>query len=423
MKSSVSKLIKCVCAVFCGLATLAGIINTISPSPSDSRTENLVLTVIFLVFTILLIRSIYKESSAQRDVGVLTSANNRPGEKGSTPRSGQGKMHPDAPTLDSPVLPVSVHKQHTEQKAPAANRDVLAGPFKHIPQEVFQLLWFANGPFQNYFKAPEATIFDFMGFSVQIGGTNVGEEPSAIDIELPLSSIPAVPTPLNYYPSYGALSPQQRTAYLMWLVDITAPIDIGYVFIFYYGLERHLFFGNSEAALAAILVLRSFHFNSSFQTYSGDAILLYALTYKRPEILQHLDLQQVSLDLRLFASAISQHCLTAQDIMAAHKKFSFENTRYIKAEPALFVSTLEDMLLEKTGKRELEISLDDFRSAKGTFTLALANYSLLPAQRFLSLPDISTAPVIHDRIYALLVGTHESVKVKLRELRKQSKSR
>lgn len=247
-------------------------------------------------------------------------------------------------------------------------------------------------------------------------------EPSAIDVDLPVSFDFAAPTPLGYYPSYEALTPQERAAYLNWLIDITTPIDIGYVFIFYYGLERHLFFGNSDAALAAILVLRKFHDNKSFQSYSEDTILLYALIHKKPEVLQHLDTQHLSLDLRLFASATIRHCLTAQDIIAAHKKFSFENARYIKAEPELFLSTLEDLLFEKVGKREFEIGLDDLRSARGAFTFAPANYSLLPTQRFLSLPDVSTARRVHSSISPLLIETHESVKVKLREMRKQSKN-
>ena len=302
-----------------------------------------------------------------------------------------------------------------------ADQNALASQLKRIPHEVVDLLWFLNGPFQNYKQDSVDWGFGPAGQFLHVKSIYACE-PSAIDVNLPLSLSVSSPTPLGYYPSYESLTPQQRTAYLNWLVDITAPIDIGYVFIFYYGLERHLFFGNANAALAVIFVLRSFHDNKSFQAYSGDAILLYALAHKRPEILQQLDIQQLSPDLRLFASAVGQHCLTAQDIVAAHKKFSFENTRYIKAEPELFLSTLENLLLERTGKSVFEISLDDLQSAKGTFTLALANYSLLPAQRFLSLPDISTAPRVQDRVYALLVGTHEAVKIKLRELRKQTKN-
>lgn len=396
-------------AAFCGLMVLAGTANTISPPQPDARTGNLIFTIVFLVLAVLLIRSIHKNIATQQRISAI------PVDKPTYTRRTSCAPAPTPAPVPTPG-PIPAYSE----VIPATNQDVSTTPFKHIPREVFDLLWFLNGPFQNYIQDSVEWDLGLVGEFIHIKSIYICE-PSAIDVNLPVSSNYAAPTPLGYYPSYEALTPQERTAYLNWLADITMPIDIGYVFIFYYGLERHLFFGNSNAALATILVLRQFHENKSFQAYSRDAILLYALTHKRPEILQHLNIQQLSPDLRLFASAMGQHCLTAQDIMVAHKKFSFENTRYIKSEPELFLSTLENLLLGRTKKQVFEVSLDDFQSAKGTFTLALANYSLLPTQRFLSLPDISTSHRVHDSVHSLLAETHESVKVRLRELRKQSK--
>ena len=53
----------------------------------------------------------------------------------------------------------------------------------------------------------------------------------------------AVPTP-DYYPSYAGLSPEQRWVYLNWLTDVSQPVYIGYVFLYYYGLERQLLSGD-----------------------------------------------------------------------------------------------------------------------------------------------------------------------------------
>ena len=122
--------------------------------------------------------------------------------------------------------------------------------------------------------------------------------------------------------------------------------------------------------------------------------------------------------LRLFTAAITQHKLAAEDLIYAHKNFSFTNGRYIKGEPELFTATLEDLLVDKCGADTFEITLDDIQAAKETFTLTLANYSLLPPQRFLSLPDIATVPRVHDSVNELLCLAHESVKIKLRERRK-----
>lgn len=61
---------------------------------------------------------------------------------------------------------------------------------------------------------------------------------------------------MNYWPSYSDISPEARRAYLQWLAggrqDPTA--DIGYVFLFFYGLERRVILdgsGEGEDAKAA----------------------------------------------------------------------------------------------------------------------------------------------------------------------------
>lgn len=421
MKNTVLTILKIICAGFCGIMALGGAIAFLANASSEPDVAVLTITLIFLAVTISLVRSIRKSNYTKYKTGNANSTTYtyHPKNKSTpiSPTLPKGSSSTDCKT--STMDGTSLICAPTEYVYPVANENQSFALFKRIPDEIFQLLWFSNGPFKNYSGNSEKFQYNFAGFTISITSSLMGE-PSAIDVELPVSSRIAPPAPLDYYPSYAALTPGQRTAYLNWLGDITMPIDVGYVFIFYYGLERHLFFGNATAALATIFILRQFHENKSFQVYSGDAILLYALTCKKPEILQHLDIQQLSPDLRLFASAMGRHCLTAQDIIAAHKKFSFENTRYIKAEPGLFASTLECLLIKNTGMQTFEISLEDFQSAEGTFTLALANYSLLPAQRFLSLPDISTAPRIHNSVHSLLVETHESIKIRLRELRKQS---
>ncbi len=306
-------------------------------------------------------------------------------------------------------------------KAPNTENKKLSEILRNIPKEIVDLLWFSNGSLKNYRKETNEFNFSFAGHNQRIITTSISE-PSAIDINLPLSDLLFSPPPLGYYPSYERLTPQERTAYLNWLTDITAPIDIGYVFIFYYGLERHLFFGNAEDALATIFILRQFHNNSSFLDYSGDAIILYALIHKKWEILLNLIPEQLSDDMRLFTMALVNNSFSAQYIMESYRSFGFENNRYIKNEPELLLSTLEDLLIEQFSTPSFPVDHEEFKSAQGTVSLMLANYSLLPEQRFFALPDISTSPRVHDKINELLVNTHESVKIKLREQRKKQKT-
>jgi len=69
--------------------------------------------------------------------------------------------------------------------------------------------------------------------------------------------------PLGYYPSYAALRPEQRWVYLNWLRNVTEEVNIGYVFIYYYGLERQLLTGKFDRAFDEILKLREYHQNKS----------------------------------------------------------------------------------------------------------------------------------------------------------------
>lgn len=405
MKNILKKLGRFFCilwGVTLAIAALGGIIIFFS----DHEPEYLLLTMFFIVIAFLLLRK-KKAKPSSKSIQVQRSA---PAEN----------IEP-AHSLSLGVSEIDISKDHPVAAQATSLKLYELNIFQHIPNEIVNLLWFSNGPFQNYF--PDSTTRDFQiaGYTIHMQ-TNMMGEPSAIDVELPIALGFPVPAPLDYYPSYQNLTPEQRAAYLNWLSDITAPIDIGYVFIFYYGLERHLLFGDSKAAVATILTLREFHQHSSFLSYSGDALMLYALIYNRPEIAQKVSAQGTSKNLHLLVSALCQHSLSAQDIMSSHRNFHFENNRYIKAEPNLFLSTLENALTEKYGINTFPIQLNDFKDASRQFTLALANYSLLPAQRFINLPDISTAPRIQDALHTILVETHETVKIKLRKFRKKAHS-
>jgi tellurite resistance protein len=68
------------------------------------------------------------------------------------------------------------------------------------------------------------------------------QEPSLIDGQLPVqaSQVDMAEKLTSYWPSYSTISPAARRGYLQWLCGgrCAYPVDIGYVFIFFYGLER-----------------------------------------------------------------------------------------------------------------------------------------------------------------------------------------
>jgi hypothetical protein len=79
-------------------------------------------------------------------------------------------------------------------------------------------------------------------------------EPALLDPSLPIDKRSADfdGRLMTYWPSYSNIPPACRSAYLQWLAGgRSAPTaGIGYVFLFFYGLERRLLFDNSRSEVS-----------------------------------------------------------------------------------------------------------------------------------------------------------------------------
>jgi hypothetical protein len=87
---------------------------------------------------------------------------------------------------------------------------------------------------------------------------------------------------MTYWPSYGLLSPECRAGYLEWLASGRRDLNayIGYVFLYFYGLERRVFADarDSDQARAEIPAIvdevrrlqRAYGSNRSFERYSNQ---------------------------------------------------------------------------------------------------------------------------------------------------------
>jgi len=66
--------------------------------------------------------------------------------------------------------------------------------------------------------------------------------PSLIELGLPIGKNGDTPKKLAYFPSYRECCPKQRAAYLKWICDgrTNKDADLGFVFLFYYGLVRRI---------------------------------------------------------------------------------------------------------------------------------------------------------------------------------------
>jgi hypothetical protein len=303
-----------------------------------------------------------------------------------------------------------------------------------LHEDIKNLLWIADGKYQNFTKdmyddGKEHIFIDGLHFVI---GYNA-DEPSLIYTKQPISkpSDESVIMRPPYFPTYSGLSAEQRWIYLKLLSNpYNTEIDIGYVFILYYGLERQMLHGNFEDAFKVILKLRDVHKNKSFQSYSARAIILTSMLQKKGEsaleFINSLDKEyefDFSDNLFLILYYSFDIPLLPKDIMRMAKTFEFTNTNYIKKNPDIFVNCLAEAMEKETGKKTISIKqyvtnteLSKIRNEKACI---FANVSIVT--NTVPVPMLSENFKLKKAINAFLETAHEKTKAKVAELRKAGK--
>lgn len=249
------------------------------------------------------------------------------------------------------------------------------------------------------------------------------EEISSISKRLPVKKGPA--TPLSYYPSYEGMTPQQRYKYKNWLNNgIEAPIEIGYVFLFYYGLERHIVEGELHKAVLTIGHLKQYHDNESFNDYSNNAIIVATLLSQNKNYLSFIDEESLRDDMYSNIRYTFYKFLTPADIIRIQKGVNFKNNRYIKSEYDLFLGNVKRVLANDY-KSEVYHFRENIKANQQSFksTLMLANYSLNDNQRILSVPYILNDKQTAQDLYHILFDAHELTKKELKLKRKAARKK
>lgn len=297
-----------------------------------------------------------------------------------------------------------------------------------VPSEIRELLWFGDGQYRNFINyniMKRESIIDGIKFEVSFIGA---EEPSLIysDLAIKLPNDSSNIDKPGYYPSYKNLNSEQRWIYLNWLRDIEKEIDISYVFIFYYGLERHLFFGDFDKAFNMILQLRKYHKNSSFLGYSSDALVAACLIHNRVDaFIKYMESVDGASDVAitpiyLMAKKQMNIGLVSSEIIRVARKVGFTNTRYIKDEKEYFEEELNKVLNEKYYNSEMSLSRFDLKKCPEVDQMIIANYSLPNKNRIIKIRSIMDNQSFSDEVLELLKISHERVKEKVKILRKQN---
>lgn len=304
-------------------------------------------------------------------------------------------------------------------------------PAISIHDDLLGLIWFADGPFKNYVNEnTEKNTFNYNGLKISLRMTG-DEEPSLVytkhHIVIP-SDISQIERP-PYFPTFSGLSPEQKGVYIKLLQNpYNQNIDIGFVFILYYGLERHLLIGDYERAYKVIIKLRDVHTNKSFQSYTANALVLTSMLHQKGEIaldfIKSLDKSyeySFSDNLFLLCYFSFEIPLTANDIMRMARTFEFSNLNYIKKYPDIFQSVLEDLLTKKYGEKSILLSRllskSDISKLSTEDTPIFANTSI--RDKSFPVPIISSNFKLKKELNILLENTHEIVKKKISEMRKE----
>jgi len=130
----------------------------------------------------------------------------------------------------------------------------------------------------------------YVGTPPQFGESYYRRETRAyIDPALSVASLPADPQSddLGYWPSYSDISARCRATYLDWLADgaTSKYINIGYVFLYFYGLERRLFVDKPEQHEQALIIaeaerlLALYGTNHSIRRYLGEFVEMASIVF------------------------------------------------------------------------------------------------------------------------------------------------
>ena len=302
--------------------------------------------------------------------------------------------------------------------------------FLPIHPDIRNFIWIGDGKNKNYVPTPPKTIITTKNgivatFSISLSSD---EEPSLLYTMLPIGSVVGSVERPPYYPTYKKLSPEQRGVYWKLLANpYDTTIDIGYVFLLYYGLERYLLTDNYDDVIEVILKLRDVHSNKSFQMYTANAIILTCLQRQRADIVQKF---MCSLDKEYklsFSPNLFLLCkyglglpLESSEVMKIAKAFEFTKNNYIKNYPDLFLNALSRNILTnfKMDKITWDHLLTDseFKELPNEETPVFANVSI--RDKTIKVPSFLSSVKLKKELYELLDRTHEDVKKQLSNMRK-----
>jgi len=256
------------------------------------------------------------------------------------------------------------------------------------------------------------------GVSTSEKEKGIHAEPSMIWKKLKVTPNSELEEEAMYWPTYVRFTPEQRYQYINWLRDITQPTNLSYVFLYFYGLERHLLVGNYDDAVLEIRRLLLAHKAQSFQSYAMTSLVMASLARKRNDIIDMVpEILESEANEALLLRMIYGTSISAEDVIDMSTRVGFTNKRYIKSNPDLFMTTLQrniDLFEKEYGPILKQFDISKMKKVERS---VFANMSIPAEYRCIKVPQVFENKKFTNAMKALLQNTHDEVKGILKDMR------
>ncbi|MGI6423094.1 MAG: TerB N-terminal domain-containing protein [Candidatus Dojkabacteria bacterium] len=261
------------------------------------------------------------------------------------------------------------------------------------------------------------------GVSTSKKEKGIHSEPSMIWKKLRVTPNSNLEEDAMYWPTYFRFTPEQRYQYINWLRDITQPTNLSYVFLYFYGLERHLLVGNYDDAVLEIRRLLLAHKAQSFQSYAMTSLIMASLARQRNDIINMVpEILESEANEALLLRMIYGTSISAEDVIDMSSRVGFTNKRYIKAYPDLFKTTLQRNIDQFEKEYGPILKQFDISKMKKEERSVFANMSIPEEYRCIKIPQVFENKKFTNAMKTMLQNTHDEVKQILKDMR-QSKNK
>lgn len=236
-----------------------------------------------------------------------------------------------------------------------------------IHPDLTNLIWIADGPYQNYDFQPYIICADIEGYEFELGITKL--EQSLVFTGLSLEGEERLkPTEKIKDAFYVNIPPADRKIFWEALENpYGLLVRHEYIFMLLHGLERHLMAGDCLPAARCIIELRKFIGDREFRNTTANGLMMTAMIRNRPEIAEEFLATlhpyyyfDFSGDLYVMMMYALDVPMTPERLMILYKNFGYKkfqsvHIRNLRQFGDIYLLELQKAFDEKFGSQEIRM--------------------------------------------------------------------